>query len=84
MLGVGTREGAMATVLQETGAGKIFDWKDSDDIKEYLDCCWENFCAGTLETEACDIERFSRRNTTRQMAELFEQLAHPDNKGHRL
>ena len=83
VLGVGTREGAMATVLQETGAGKIFDWKDSDDIKEYLDSCWEKFCAGTLETEACDIERFSRRNTTRQMAELFEQLAHPDNKGHR-
>lgn len=74
ILGVGTREGAMATVLQETGAGKIFNWSDTNDIKEYMENCWNRFCAGTLETEAADIERFSRRSTTRRMAELFESI----------
>ena len=74
ILGVGTREGAMATVLQETGAGKIFNWSDTNDIKEYMENCWNRFCAGTLETEAADIEKFSRRSTTRRMAELFESI----------
>ena len=74
ILGVGTREGAMAAVLQETGAGKIFDWKDTADIKEYIDKCWTDFCSGELMTEASDIERFSRRSTTRKMVELFEGL----------
>jgi hypothetical protein len=76
ILGVGTREGAMATVLQETGAGKIFDWNDTKDIKEYIDNCWTAFLAGTLETEATDIERFSRRSITRNMVDLFEKLRH--------
>lgn len=76
ILGVGTREGAMATVLQETEAGKIFNWDDSSDIREYIDRCWTDFLAGSLETMTADIERFSRRNTTRKMVELFEILHH--------
>ena len=79
ILGVGTREGAMATVLQETGAGKIFDWTDKADIRNYIDRCWESFLNGTLKTEATDIQRFSRRSTAKQMAALFEQLT-KDNK----
>ena len=79
ILGVGTREGAMATVLQETGAGKIFDWTDKADIRSYIDRCWESFLNGTLKTEAADIQRFSRRSTAKQMAALFEHLT-KDNK----
>ena len=79
ILGVGTREGAMATVLQETGAGKIFDWTDKADIRNYIDRCWESFLNGTLKTEATDIQRFSRRSTAKQMAALFEHLT-KDNK----
>ena len=74
ILGVGTREGAMATVLQETKAGKIFDWTDKADIRSYIDGCWEAFLNGALKTEATDIQRFSRRSTAKQMAELFEHL----------
>ena len=74
ILGVGTREGAMATILQETKAGKIFDWTDKADIRNYIDGCWEAFLNGTLKTEATDIQRFSRRSTAKQMAELFEHL----------
>lgn len=74
VLGVGTREGAMAAVLQETGAGKIFDWDDAADIKEYMESCWRDFCNGELTTADADIERFSRRSTTRRMAELFNSL----------
>jgi hypothetical protein len=79
ILGVGTREGAMATVLQETEAGKIFNWDDSSDIREYIDRCWTDFLAGSLETMTANIERFSRRNTTRKMVELFETLHHSNN-----
>jgi hypothetical protein len=74
VLGVGTREGAMATVLQETGAGKIFDWTDTDEIRSYIDKCWEAYLQGTLKTEASDIERFSRRSTTKKMVGLFDRI----------
>ena len=74
ILGVGTREGAMATVLQDTGAGKIFDWSDAADIREYMENCCKDFCNGDLTTGAADIERFSRRSTTHDMVTLFESL----------
>ena len=72
ILGVGTSEGAMATVLQETGAGKIFNWDDAKDIREYIDACWVKFCDGNLVTEAADINRFSRGELTKKMTEIFE------------
>ena len=75
ILGVGTREGAMSTVLQETGAGKIFDWGDEKEIKEYIDRCWKDFRNGDLHTDAVDIERFSRRRTTKTMAKLLDDLS---------
>ena len=80
ILGVGTREGAMSTVLQETGAGKIFDWVDTDDIKSYIDKCWKAYLNGTLKTEASDIERFSRRSTTKDMVGLFDRIINKNRK----
>ena len=72
ILGVGTSEGAMATVLQETGAGKIFNWDDAKDIREYIDACWVKFCDGNLVTETADINKFSRGELTKKMTEIFE------------
>ena len=70
----------MSTVLQETGAGKIFDWVDTDDIKSYIDKCWKAYLNGTLKTEASDIERFSRRSTTKDMVGLFDRIINKNRK----
>ena len=74
VLGVGTGEGAMAAVLQETQAGKIFDWDDSAGISEYVDCLWETFRSGNEAVFEADIEMYSRRMTTRKMVEIFNTL----------
>ena len=76
IIGVGTGEGAMATVLKETGAGNIFDWDDSAGISEYVDSLWNAFKAGGVITPDADIEKYSRRMTTRKMVELFDLLIH--------
>ena len=74
IVGVGTSEGAMATVLQETKAGRIFDWDDSAGISEYVDCLWETFRSGNEAVFEADIEKYSRRMTTRKMVEIFNTL----------
>jgi hypothetical protein len=76
IVGVGTGEGAMAAVLKETGAGHIFDWDDSAGISEYVDHLWEAFKAGDSMTPDADIEKYSRRMTTRKMVDLFDTLIH--------
>ena len=72
ILGVGTGEGAMAAVLKETGAGRIFDWDDRTGISEYVDILWDAFKKGDSMTSDADIEKYSRRMTTKKMAEIFE------------
>lgn len=76
IVGVGTGEGAMATVLKETGAGRIFDWDDSAGISKYVDSLWNAFKAGSVMIPDADIEKYSRRMTTRKMVELFNSLIH--------
>ena len=75
VLGVGTSEGAMATVLHQTGAGKIFDWDDSAGISAYIDSLWEKISTGNSLEQSADIEKYSRRMTTRQMVGIFEELS---------
>ena len=75
VLGVGTSEGAMATVLHQTGAGKIFDWDDSAGISAYIDSLWEKTSTGNSLEQSADIEKYSRRMTTRQMVGILEELS---------
>ena len=74
ILGVGTSEGAMATVLQETNAGKIFNWGDSEDISKHIDDLWNECKNGKEIVLNADIEQYSRRMTTKKMVELFNNI----------
>lgn len=74
IVGVGTGEGAMANILQETKAGRIFDWNDSDGISRYIDSLWDAFKDGNSLVMNADIEKYSRRMTTKKMVELFENI----------
>jgi len=74
ILGIGTREGAMADVLKETAAGKIFDWDEYDGVVNFLDKCWTDFKNGETRTENADIIKYSRRALTRKMTTLFENI----------
>ena len=64
----------MAEVLKETGAGQIFDWDDRAGISDYVERLWSAFRSGEVMTATADIEKYSRRMTTRKMVEIFEQV----------
>lgn len=78
VLGIGQPDGAMAMILSETQTGTVLDWNDKKGISEYIEKCWKMHLEGRLTTEGADISRFTRRSTTRHMAQLFERLtSHP-------
>ena len=74
VLGVGQPDGAMSMILNTTKTGVVFDWDDEKSIDRYITLCWEKHLAGELTVEDADLSRFTRRNLTRQMVELFEKL----------
>ena len=74
ILGIGQPDGAMSMILDSTKTGVVFDWEDKVAIAKYIDECWEKHLEGSLRVEGSDISQFTRRNLTRRMAQLFEEV----------
>lgn len=74
IIGIGQSDGAMATIVSDMHAGTTFEWTDEEGMRGFIDEAWEAFKAGRNPYAGLDIDRFSRRSTTRQMAALLERL----------
>lgn len=90
ILGIGQTDGAMARIVNQTGAGVVFGWDDKESISAFINLCWNKFNAVDLQTEQnsdaklCHlpdeeekkeaIRQFSRKALTKRMAELFDSL----------
>ncbi len=77
VLGIGQSDGAMAMILGQTKTGLVLDWNDKASLARFIDDCWEKHLQGSLKTDGADISRFTRRNLTRRMAQLFETIIDP-------
>lgn len=81
VLGIGQPDGAMSVILNTTKTGVVFNWDDKASISRFIDLCWRNHLNGTLTVDDADISQFTRRNLTRRMAELFEEVGSPIRSG---
>ena len=72
VLGFGQTDGASAKVLEDSGAGVMREWDDVDGIRETVLSAFE----GRLGPDGgADLEKYTRRALTRQLAELLESLS---------
>lgn len=77
ILCIGLSEGDMADVLKDTGSGKAFDW-DDEGMGGFIDSCWESFKQGEDTSEDLDIDKYSRKTLTAQMASLLKKVSEKD------
>ena len=75
VLGIGQEDGAMARVLADTGAGITAGWENLEAMRDFIDKAWEQFKAGGVPPVQGDIDRFSRRSLTRELATLLERVS---------
>ena len=75
VLGIGQEDGAMARVLADTGAGVTAGWDNLEATRDFIDKAWEQFKAGGVPPVQGDIDRFSRRSLTRELAALLERVS---------
>lgn len=73
-LGIGQKDGAMAAVLRETGAGEVFDWTEEDAIYEWLKDKFEKFRKGGLQDNEADLSRYTRKNLAEAYAALLDSV----------
>jgi hypothetical protein len=49
-------------------------------MTKMIDWCWERHLQGELRVDDADLKQFTRRELTRRMAALFEQVCKTHNK----
>jgi len=71
---IGPKNGDAAKVIQRTGAGIAFDFKDVEGIKKSLLQNFHRFNKGKYEVESFEIQGFERKNLTKEMAAILDEL----------
>lgn len=71
IIALGPKESDIEEILNETKAGTFFSYLDDNKLKTEILDLYEQFKGGNLEIASQGIEKFSRRELTRQMASLI-------------
>ena len=74
VIGFGQSDGAMAKVLSDAGAGKVYEFSDTEGIESALRQAWERFkTEGNVRTDG-NIEQYSRKALTKTLAALLNSI----------
>ncbi|GAA5085335.1 glycosyltransferase family 4 protein [Chryseobacterium ginsengisoli] len=71
IISFGPDKADVAKILDETNAGKHFNYNDSEAIKNFILEKFELWKSGNLLENNQNIEQFSRRNLTEKLAEIL-------------
>jgi hypothetical protein len=76
ILAIGPLNGDAAVILKEAGAGVIFDFDDVPGIKLQLLRLFDLYLKQQLSLQQGHIEKFTRKNLTRELTLLLNNLTH--------
>ena len=74
ILGIGQPDGAMSMIIDEAESGKTIDWDDKEGLRDFIRECWKRYLDGGIEVRIPDISRFTRRNLTTRLVQLFDKI----------
>lgn len=74
ILAIAPPDGDLAAILNESGAGRVSDFDDKKGFKSNLRDLFEQFQQGKLKLNSKGIEKYSRKNLTKQLVDEMNQL----------
>jgi glycosyltransferase involved in cell wall biosynthesis len=75
IIAIGPTDGDAASIINETRSGRIFGFNDSENLKNHIFELYVKFRAGNLDVDSFQIEKFSRRNLTAELAKVLTKLS---------
>ena len=72
ILGLGSPESEIAEIINESGAGKMFDWDDAKGIEKFIFGILENKNRDQLNKNKF---KYSRKHLTSKLVQLFDEIA---------
>lgn len=74
ILAIAPPDGDLAAILNESGAGRVSDFDDKKGFKSNLRDLFEQFQQGKLKLNSKGIEKYSRKNLTKQLVDEMNKL----------
>ena len=74
ILAIGPTDGDLAQILAETNAGCVCDFEDTSTLIKIIQDHYKNFLSGNLSLNSYGIEKFSRKNLTLKLVDVFNSL----------
>jgi glycosyltransferase involved in cell wall biosynthesis len=74
VLAIGPTDGDLATIIGETRCGTVVDFQDESGLKRSVLELYRKFKKGILEVNPVNIEKYHRRNLTRELSVLLEEI----------
>ncbi len=74
ILGIGPEDGDAAKIIKETKCGKMFDYNKIEDITNFIETKYQEWQAGKAFSPSIEIEKYSKINQTKQLAEILEKM----------
>jgi glycosyltransferase involved in cell wall biosynthesis len=74
ILGIGPADGDAAAILNETGAGKMFDYADETGIRQFMEEQLKHFQETTISLKTSHVGSYSRRALTKKLDVVLRSL----------
>lgn len=74
ILAIGPEGADFQSILENAGAGRFFNYTDKRALKAYISSLFSDFQSGNLVVKPSDIQQFSRKSLTKNLAELLDTL----------
>lgn len=74
IVAIGPEGSDMEKIIEETESGTFFNSSQKDELKALITSLYKAYKQGELRIHSRNIEKFSRRNLTQQMADLIHKL----------
>jgi glycosyltransferase involved in cell wall biosynthesis len=74
ILCIGPEEGEIGQIFKETGCGKISGFEDQAALQKHVLEFYQAFKEGLLQSDSMYIEKYSRKELSRELAVVFDEL----------
>ena len=74
IIAIGPENSEVKDILSETKSGKYFSHQDSLSLKSYILDLYKAFENGSISTNSKDVDKYSRKNLTRSLSALINEV----------
>lgn len=74
VIGIGQKDGAMASILASAGAGTTFEWDAVDEMEQWLLQAFERWQHGSLDDNTADLSAYTREGLAASYARILNEI----------